>query len=101
MTIVYNEKSPYINTPQTYSYVQYLDIWQPPSLKSSSDDQYIILDQKYTNRPDLLSNDCYGSPRLWWVFSVYNPDVIIDPIFDMAPGITILIPSQSSLSGLV
>lgn len=97
----YNTRSPYYNTPQLNQYVTYLDYWQPRLLGFSSDDATIILGQKYRYRPDLLSYDAYGTPALWWVFSVYNSDVIQDPIYDMIPGIQLIVPSTTSISGLV
>ena len=98
---IYNNRSPYAQTPQQNLYVMYLDYWQPPLLGLNSDDVIITLSSKYRYRPDLLSFDAYGTPKLWWVFSVYNSDVIQDPIYDMIPGIQILVPSNSSISGLI
>jgi len=97
----YNTSSPYQQTPQLNQYVTYLDFWQPPVLTTSSADTVIILPEKYKYRPDLLSYDAYGTPRLWWIFSVYNSDKIQDPVYDMIPGITITVPSNSSISGLL
>lgn len=98
---VYNNRSPYSKTPQLNQYVMYLDYWQPPLLGYSSDDSIIVLAQKYKHRPDLLSFDAYGTPKLWWIFSVYNSDVIQDPIYDIVPGIQIVVPSNASISGLL
>jgi hypothetical protein len=97
----YKKQSPYNNTPQQNQYVMYLDYWQPPLLGFSSDDTTIVLPSKYRHRPDLLSFDAYGTPKLWWVFAVYNSDVLQDPIYDMVPGIEILVPSNTSISGLL
>ncbi len=97
----YNKRSPYYNTAQQNQYVTYLDYWQPPLLGSSSDDSLIILPAKYRHRPDLLSFDAYGTAKLWWIFAVYNSDVLQDPIYDMVPGIQLVVPSNNSISGLL
>jgi hypothetical protein len=101
ISAIYNASSPYSVTPQTNKYVTYLDHWTVPTLSYSTEDQYIYLGEKYRHRPDLLSYDWYGTPKLWWVFSVYNVNTIKDPIYDMVPGIQVLIPSKSNLTGLL
>lgn len=101
MSAVYKSSSPYANTDQVNRYVTYLDMWTVPNLTYSVDDQYIYLSEKYRNRPDLLSYDWYGTPNLWWIFSVFNMDILKDPIYDMIPGIQLLIPARSSLTGLI
>lgn len=101
MSAVYKSSSPYAITNTVNKYVTYLDVWQPPALTYSSQDKIIYLPEKYKNRPDLLSYDYYNTVGLWWVFAVYNSNVIKDPIYDMIPGIQILIPSKDNLVGLV
>lgn len=101
MSVSYSSRSPYKATPQINRYVQYLGTWVPPALTSSSDDQVITLPAKYNRRPDLLSYDFYGTPGLWWIFAVYNTNIIKDPIYDMVTGITIVIPNKSNLSGVL
>lgn len=98
---IYNNSSPYSVTSQTNRIVTYLDSWTVPTLSFSTEDQYIYLGAKYKHRPDLLSYDYYGTPKLWWIFSVYNMNTIKDPIYDMVPGIQLLIPSKSNLTGLI
>jgi len=100
MITSYNNQSPYSATAQVTTYINYLDVWTPPALTTSSDDAVITLPSKYNNRPDLLSYDYYGTPRLWWVFSVYNGNSIKDPIYDLVTGMQIIIPSKNSLVGL-
>lgn len=95
--IKYDGRSPYSQTIQTTKYIQYLDFWNPINISPSSEDKIFNLDPKYSNRPDLLSYDLYGSPQYWWVFAVRNPDVIKDPIYDFIPGITIYVPSSNSV----
>lgn len=95
--VTYAKSSPYSSTPQISDYLDYLDYWNGPSVPVSNDDTVMILDSKYNKRPDLLSFDMYGTPQLWWVFIMRNPDVIRDPIYDFLTGITIYAPSKDNL----
>jgi hypothetical protein len=84
--------SPYSMTPIKDFY---LDVWVPSkTLKPHSSDKEITLEAKYDRRPDKLAKDLYGSERLWWVFSLRNKDVLIDPINDFKAGITIFVPAS-------
>lgn len=95
--VTYLKSSPYYGTEQVNKYLEYLDFWPGISVPPSSDDVLLILETKYTKRPDLLSFDMYQTPQLWWAFMVRNPDVIRDPINDFLPGINIYIPSKEVL----
>lgn len=76
----------------TVSNSKYLDIWDPPSnLEKTGNEETITIESKYANRPDLLSSDLYGTPRLWWTFSYLNADLLEDPIWDFKAGLDILI----------
>lgn len=77
----------------------YLDQWVPVTIEPTYTDKKVILEAKYHERPDLLSNDEYGTPKYWWVFMERNKDVIFDPIFDFKAGIVIFIPPIESLGG--
>lgn len=70
----------------------YLDIWVPKFVPKSDFDKIIIIPPGFDQRPDLLSNQEYGTPSLWWVFSVRNPDLLIDPINDFVSGLEIYVP---------
>lgn len=91
----YKSSSPYVNTRQTS---WYLDFYSNPELLFSESDPVIFVDRKYEYRPDLLSNDLYGTPRFWWVFQLRNMDLIKDPIWDLKAGLEIYVPQQSALS---
>lgn len=97
----YDKKSPYTATAQVERYVRYLDTWTPPALTVGTDDQTIVVAGKYQNRPDLLSYDYYGTPKLWWIFAVYNSSAIKDPIYDLVAGMYLYVPARSSLSGVI
>lgn len=72
----------------------YLDLWVPRNVPNSDFDKILIIPPEFNQRPDLLSQQEYGTPRLWWVFCVRNPDLIIDPINDFVAGLEIYIPTN-------
>ena len=70
----------------------YLDIMVARSVPASEFDEILTIPTKYDQRPDLLSQEKYGTVNLWWVFAVRNPDLIIDPIADFVAGLEIYVP---------
>lgn len=72
----------------------YLDLWVPRSVPKNEFDKIYIIPPGFDQRPDLLSQQEYGTPRLWWVFAMRNPDLIIDPIEDFVAGLEIYIPEN-------
>lgn len=56
----------------------------------------IKIEAKYNQRPDVLANDLYGNPRLWWVFAEFNQDKLVDPILDLKTGMEINVPDKFS-----
>lgn len=72
----------------------YLDIWNPRPIPKNDYDKIIVIPPQFNQRPDLLSQQEYGTPRLWWVFAVRNPDLINDPIDDFVAGLEIYIPAD-------
>jgi len=95
MAATYNATSPYYGTG-TFS--TFLDVWTPRSLPKAVDDTIYQIDAVYHRRPNLLAFDLYGDARLWWVFSIRNPNVLKDPIFDFSAGTIIYIPKKSAIS---
>jgi len=94
MSASYSNTSPWYNTSSKNNYLDLLVI-RPVS--ASIDDFLYTIESQYSFRPDLLSYDLFGTPKLWWVFTQRNLDVIDDPIFDFVPGIQIYIPKKTSL----
>jgi len=90
----YSKFSPYVETKQNRSYLELLKIRPIPA---ESDDFEYTIESQYTHRPDLLSYDLYGTPKLWWVFVQRNMSVLKDPIYDFEPGVRIKIPKKSNL----
>ena len=91
----YSNTSPYHATPQNSISLEPL---VPRTITAELDDQTYTIERTYAYRPDLLSYDLYGTPRLWWVFAQRNPDQIEDPIYDFKPGVTIQLPKADNIS---
>lgn len=85
------DTSQYLSTPIKN---WYLDIWVPRSVPKSQFDKIIVIPPSFDQRPDLLSHQEYGTPKLWWVFAIRNPDLINDPINDFVAGLEIYIPEN-------
>lgn len=94
----YSSFSPYKET--TYN-GYYLDVWTPREIGVYESDIMVEVPSQYEHRPDLLSYDAYGDPRLWWVFAVRNPSIIKDPIYDLVSGVKIFIPQKQQLLNLL
>ena len=90
----YSATSPYFATPQNKLN---LELFVPRPITAEGDDDEVTLNATYAYRPDLLAFDLYGTPRLWWVFAQRNPDVIEDPIYDFAAGVTIKVPKPGNI----
>jgi len=95
MAVDYSKTSPYANT-ETFSF--FLDVANIPNIPIDASDVSYSIDNIYKNRPDLLAFDLYGDSSLWWVFSVRNPSVLQDPVYDFIPGTKIYIPKKETLS---
>ena len=90
-TPFYNNSSPYKFTRIVRDFMAYY-VHRP--VRPQPDDRlFIVTDQRYVNRPDLLATDFYGDPDLWWVIPVRNG--LQDPVFDIRLNSTLAIPSES------
>lgn len=90
----YTNQSPWADTSANNLYLELLEIRPVPA---ESDDFLYVIENQYRHRPDLLSFDIYGTPKLWWVFVQRNMEVIKDPIYDFVPGTSIYLPKKSNL----
>jgi hypothetical protein len=72
----------------------YLDFWIPRNVPKNEFDKILIIPPEFDQRPDLLSQQEYGTPKLWWVFCVRNPNLMADPINDFIAGLEIFIPTN-------
>lgn len=88
------------NSKDTSQYSQtpikdwYLDLWVDRKVPKSDFDKIIIIPPGFDQRPDLLSQQEYGTPNLWWVFCLRNPDLMQDPIQDFVAGLEIFVPNN-------
>lgn len=87
----YNTSSIYHVTPVRS---KFLDLYVPPITPNFEKTRSYVIEQKYDRRPDLLSYDLYNDSKYWWVFALYNRNIIKDPLFDFKVGVTILIPTD-------
>lgn len=90
----YSKTSPYSATGVVNNY---LDILKFRNISKRPTDTYYEIDAFYHRRPDMMASDFYGDAGLWWVFSVRNPDIIKDPIFDFYAGQKIFVPTKANL----
>jgi hypothetical protein len=95
MAVNYSKTSPYSSTER---FAFFLDVANIPAIPLNADDVQYRIDNIYKHRPDLLAFDLYGDSALWWVFSIRNPNVLQDPIYDFLPGATIFIPKKDVLT---
>lgn len=101
MSSIYQSFSPYFNTLQKNNLVSYLDFIEYRDITTDDSDQPISIQSKFHQRPDLLSHDLYGTPELWWIFIVRNPDQMIDPIYDLVTGLEIFVPTKQRITSLL
>lgn len=94
-SVQYSKSSPWANTK--FSGAGNLNYFEIRTIPSESDDILYELEPQYIYRPDLLSFDIYGTPKLWWVFAQRNMNVLQDPIFDFKPGVKIFLPKKDNL----
>lgn len=101
MPVTYKKNSPYFTTPQRNFLVDFLDVLNFRPIPEDDTDELIALSPRFNERPDLLSNELYGTPDLWWIFTVRNPDTIIDPIYDFVAEIEIFVPTRQRIFSLL
>ena len=96
----YSTSSPWYTTgySNTGDALGYFRIRPVPA---SPDDQPYVIDPQYNHRPDLLAYDLYGSPKLWWIFTQRNMDILEDPIYDFESGVEILVLNVSAVKDLL
>jgi len=94
MSATYTSSSPYYNTPL---WGKFLDVWNGKTIAPDVSDAIYQIDPIYNLRPDLLAYDMYKDSAFWWVFSVRNPDVLIDPLMNFTTGTVIYVPTLAIL----
>lgn len=78
----------------------YADLYVPPLTPDFSRVSEFKITQKYVGRPDLLAYELYGESNFWWIFPLYNKNLIVDPINDFSLDKTILVPSRDFVAGI-
>jgi len=101
MVIQYKASSPYYKTNQKTDIVSYLDFINYIPIQADDTDIAMTVDNKFNERPDLLSNSLYGTPNLWWIFIVRNPDQMVDPIYGLTTGLEIYVPTKERIFSLL
>jgi hypothetical protein len=91
----YSDRSPYYDTK---SFGNFLDVMVNRPIPADSTDSLITLSAGYHQRPDLLAFDLYGDSRLWWVFTMRNPSIFEDPVFDFTSGTQLYVPAQQTVA---
>lgn len=94
MATTYSPTSPYYGT-QLWG--QFLDVWSGKTIPAAVTDAVYQIDSAYNLRPDLLAYDIYQDTSLWWVFSVRNPDILIDPLLNFRTGVIIYVPAVNTV----
>ena len=97
--MVYASTSPYHDTLVTRG--NYLGFLQKRPIPINAEDILYEITSQYIYRPDLLAFDLYGTPKLWWVFTQRNMEVLKNPVFDFLPGTSIYLPKRSTLTSLL
>jgi hypothetical protein len=90
----YTKNSPWYSTDQINGVLEPIS---PRMIRPNLDDVPYQIDAVYNFRPDLLSNDIYDTPKLWWVFAMRNPNELQDPIFDFVAGNIIMVPTLATV----
>lgn len=90
----FDSRSFYKSTDKSGFYMGY---YEPYNIPFDSTDYYIIIPTEFDLKPGGLAQKLYGDPQLMWIFSVYNRDIIIDPLFDFRAGKIIRVPTKNRL----
>ena len=101
MAVIYNSSSPYFNTQQKNDLIRYMDFMEYRDIPVDDSDEVVTVSSKFHHRPDLLSNKLYGTPDLWWIFIVRNPDQMMDPIYDLVSGLELYTPIKQRAFSLL
>lgn len=93
----YPKSSPYSATAQSN---RFLGRYVHRRIPAHETDMLITLESRHERRPEVLSQELYGTPEYYWVFMCRNMNIIRDPIWDFVPGTVIVAPSRSHLKSI-
>lgn len=78
---------------------KFLEYWTDLDLPLESKYlETVIIENRFTNRPDLMSYYYYNTPRYLWIFKYLNPGKIKNPIYDFIAGKEIKIYKSSYIN---
>lgn len=89
-----DNKSFYKNSEKDEFFLKY---YEPYKITFDVSDYYMVIPTEYDLKPGGLANELYGDPQLMWIFSVFNRDSIVDPLFDFTAGKIIRVPTKNRL----
>jgi len=100
-----SENSRYRNTPifsgdgaefgKNVGKIDFRGHFVPPEIDEKNSDTFITIKSKDNGRLDLLANQYYGTPELWWAIALVNN--IFDPTYGVETGTVIRIPPLQSI----
>lgn len=93
----YSKPSPYAATPQSN---RFLGRYVHRQITAHETDELVTLEARHERRPEVLSQELYGTPEYYWVFMCRNMNIIRDPIWDFVPGVTIAVPTLAHLKSI-
>jgi len=67
-----------------------------PAIVPNDTDELWVVPSAGVPRLDLLANDFYGTPQLWWVLASVNN--ILDPLVSVPEGTGIRVPTKERLA---
>lgn len=95
--VTYPGSSPYAATPQSSWHIGRF-VFRP--IPAATDDRVFTLDLRHEGYPEILADELYNKPELWWVFCVRNPSLRYDPVYGLKAGKTIMVPSPRHIAAL-
>lgn len=78
----------------------YADLYQPPLIPDFDQTEIFEITQKYIRRPDILAYELYGDAAFWWIFPLYNKNILVNPINDFTLGKRIIVPQKNVIAGI-
>jgi hypothetical protein len=85
----YSQYSPYSKVKQTW----YLDYNLPSAMIPADSDMDYEIPTQFNEQPWRVAKEFYGNERLYYIFSLLNSDILVDPIYDFTTGTVIRIPT--------
>lgn len=96
--MVFSKNSPYYNTPVGS---RFIGNYVHREIPSDDSDYELEVENKYNERPKSLSNDLFGTPKLFWVFIAMNRDLMTDPVYGLKSQMTITVPTRERILALL